>query len=276
MATKPKATEKVVTVTYNSIGDFQRAVAACPKRGDDDDSNNPDFYGTSHNQAMTDLLKGNLRAAATADALMDKLADESMVTAGMRIELSVAGYSPCVPAYLSGEPECMYANDDVTGESEPIRIFASICVSSGVSIEQLEKRGVTILALCQKLIMFRPVELYVYADTGGMNTAIIPVVKIETSPLDLATATYALTAPGFLRRLCFRWAMSNGWDSGEWAWARPPHDASAMARTRKALGMTDADLHISGAHLHDPLVKRPVEWINEQILKYSGGEVETA
>lgn len=273
MATKQSTPDKVVSTVYESIGDFQRAVAKWASQDDDSNKDQPEFYGTSHNQAMSDLLKGNLPAAAKADALMDSLTDESMDTVGLRLDCSVAGFAPNVPAYLSGDPECMYAYDEVQSESAPIRIFASVCVSAGVGQEAIEKRGVTILALCQKLVQFRPVELYVYADIGQSNTAIMPVIKIEASPLDMATATYALSSCGFLRRLCFRWANKNGWDGHSWAWGKSPNDTDALRKTRAALGLTDTDLHIPGTYLTDPLVNEPVKWINEQIAKYAGIEV---
>lgn len=255
---------------FESIGAFQAALNALP--GNDSDSQH-DFYGGSFNKAKRDLLKGNLPAAAKADALMNKLADDSMDSSGLRLDCSVAGFAPNVPAYLSGDPECMYAYDEVKSDTSPIRVFAGIGASAGLSQDDIEKRGVTILALCQKLAMIRPLELYVYGDMGDSKSAQIPVVKIETTPLDLSTATYALSHRGFLRRLCFEWSKSKGWCTGQWAWNMAPYQPEAMAKTRAALGMADGDLHIPGAYLTDPLVKKPVEWINVQIAKYAGMEV---
>jgi hypothetical protein len=252
---------------FDSIGDFRRVLDTIKVSADEAEASEWKG-GESWDDAKRNLLKGKLEAARAADKLMDKLAGEAVELETTQWEQSVAGYFPCVPAYVAGFPDAMWNQAQVTSDRAPVRVFASVCVSAGVDAEDLEKRGVAILALCQKLQSVRPVELFVYADMGGSGYALMPCIKIETSPLDLATATYALSAAGFLRQLCFGWANKHGW-SGQWAWGTDPRDKSGQRKTREALRLTDTDLLVPGGYSEDPLIKRPIEWINEQVAKYT-------
>lgn len=258
---------------YESIGEFSRELDRCNPSGSGRKAS--DFNGhESYQQARENLLKGKLSVVPRANALMDKLAGDAIELSATQWEQSVAGFIPCVPAFLSGSPESMYRPTEVKSDRAPVRVFASVCVSAGIEADDLEKRGVAILALCQKLTAIRPVELYVYADMGGTGWACIPCIKVETSPLDLATATYATSSAGFLRQLCFVWAEQRGW-CGEWAWGRSPTDAVGQSKTRKLLGLEENDLLIPGGYATDPLITKPVEWLNKQIAKYTD-ELETA
>jgi hypothetical protein len=269
-------TESVIK-TYDSIGAFCAALdAEAPadkkaKRGND-------WYGNqSWEQARKSVIEGYLDVVPKANTLIEKLAGASIELDQAQWELSMAGAFPCVPAYLADAPEAMFRQVQVKTETAPVRIFASVCCSAGVDAETLEARGVTILALCMKLTSIRPVELYVYADmggrSGGKGHAIMPCVKVETSPLDLSTATYALSHAAFLRQLCFSWAYPKGWD-GAWAWGSSPTDADSIRQTSEALGVGEHDLLIPGGYLNDPLITRPVEWINEQIARFTNAQEE--
>lgn len=217
--------------------------------------------------ARENVLKGKLDVVPKANALIDELMGDGLQLEATVWEQSVAGFFPCVPAVLADQPECMYRPSQVGSKTAPVRIFTSVCCSGGVEPSDMEKRGITILALCMKLVSVRPVELYLYADMGGDGCAVMPIIKVETSPLDLSTATYALSSAGFLRQLCFSWAESYGWET-KWAWDLAPWSEDARAKTSNALGATENDLVVIGSHLQDPLVDSPVEWINEQVTRF--------
>lgn len=264
---------KTVIATFESIGAFCAALDAevtedkKKKRGND-------WYGNqSWSEARQSVIEGKLDVVPKANALIEQLSGASIELDQAQWELSMAGAFPCVPAYLADSPESMFRQVQVKTETAPVRIFASVCCSAGVDAEALEARGVTILALCMKLTSIRPVELYVYADMGGRDHAIMPCVKIETSPLDLSTATYAMSHAAFLRQLCFSWAYPKGWD-GSWAWGSDPTSAESQRKTSEALGVGENDLLICGGYSADPLIHRPVEWINEQIARFTNAQEE--
>jgi hypothetical protein len=259
---------KSIIERYDSISAFCKALDKLPndmsyKRNRD----NNEWFGGTWEEARRNVEVGNLDVVPRANKLVDKLIGDGIELEASVWEQSVAGYLPCVPAYLSGAPDCMFVQSKVPSDTAPVRIYASACCSAGVSAKDLEKRGTTILALAMKLTAIRPVELYVYADMGGSGHAFMPCMKIETSPLDLASASYAMSHASFLRRLCFSWAEPHGWD-GSWAWGQDPTSESAQKKTRAALELGDDDLLICGGYSGDPLIDSPVEWLNEQMKKF--------
>lgn len=264
---------KTIIERFESIGAFCKTLDAVVS-DNDKAKRGTDWNGQeSWQEARTNVLKGKLDVVPKADKLIDQLTGDSIELEQTRWELSMAGAFPCVPAFLADSPESMFNQVRSPSETAPVRVFASVCCSAGVDVADLEKRGTTILALCMKLSNVRPVELYVYADMGGTGWAAIPMVKVETSPLDLSTATYALSSAAFLRQLCFSWAHPKGW-SGQWAWDESPTSASSIRKTSEALGVGADDLLIPGGYSSDPLINRPVEWLNEQIARFTATHEE--
>ena len=266
-----------VIKTYDSIGAFCATLDSTVRESDKRKRGTEWNGNQSWEQARKSIIEGHLDVVPKANALIEKLAGASIELDQAQWELSMAGAFPCVPAYLADVPEAMFRQVQVKTETAPVRIFASVCVSAALDSETLEARGTTILALCMKLTSIRPVELYVYADMGGRKNgkgyALMPCVKLETSPLDLSTATYALSHTSFLRQLCFSWAYPMGWD-GSWAWGEQPTSDSGIRKTSEALGVGEHDLLIPGGFATDPLITRPVEWINEQIARFTNAQEE--
>lgn len=262
-----------VIKTFDSIGAFCADLDTTAREADKNKRGTDWSGGQSWQEARKALLEGHMAVVPKADALIEKLAGSSIELEQSQWELSMAGAFPCVPAYLADSPEAMFRQVQVKTDTAPVRIFASVCVSAGIDSETLEARGTTILALCMKLTSIRPVELYVYADMGGRGHALMPCVKLETSPLDLSTATYALSHTSFLRQLCFSWAHPKGWD-GSWAWGMQPTSDEGIAKTKAALGVGEHDLLIPGGYSTDPLITQPVEWINEQIARFTNAQEE--
>lgn len=260
--------KQTVITHYDSIGDFRRVLDTLTPRNGDESKATAWTGGESWASAKQNLLVGKMESVPKASALLDQLAEHSIELEQTVWEPSVAGAFPLVPAFLSGQPETMLRPVPTATDRSPVRVYASVCCSAGVDADDLEKRGIAILALCQKLGAVRPIELFIYADMGGSDHAFMPCVKVETSPLDLATATFALTSAGFLRQLCFGWANQYGWGGG-WAWGEDPTSASSQRRTREALGLSETDLLVPGGFVTDPLIRKPVEWINEKVAFYT-------
>lgn len=262
---------------YESIGEFLREVERQPRhRKDADDSswhNRQTF-----DQALENIRKGRPESVAKAAKLFEELSSDSIETSQLQWQYDLAGAIPCVPSYLAGEPMSMRRAIPVKVNTAPVCVFASVCMSAGFNQEHIEKRGIAILALCQKLSNFRPLELYLYADIEGSREnggAAIPVIKLETSPLDLTTASYAITDAAFLRHLCFKWGYQHGFETS-WAWHEDPNSQRAQVKIRQELKAETQDLIIPGGYYQDPIIREPVKWINEQLKKYVdfGNDVE--
>jgi len=256
---------------FDSVGAFAEHVRAIPP-GRYRTSNRPqNWAGELLADALEHILTGYQAGTNRARELFDQLTDAMPETARPSWDLSVAGQFPCVPAYLAGVPDCMYRRDSRKTDSAPLRVFASIGVSGGITAADAERRGAAVLALCMKLEAVRPVELYLYSDMGGSGYACTPIVRVQTQPLDLASASYAMANIATLRRICFRFVdyhTNNLWQGG-WAWDLDPSHSVARDATRAAVGATADDLVIPAMYVDDPCVTTPVEWINRQLNRYA-------
>lgn len=269
---------------YDSVGEFSAALNRTEAKHREQHRPSSFNGNTTLADAQAGMLKGNLSEVPAAEKLLDSLLDAPVEFDVPQWELSVAGQMACVPAYLAGHPESMYRRVEVRSERAPVRIYASVCVSGGLSTDQLRQRGTSILALAMRLAEIRPVELHLFADMGnyGGSTAFMPVIRLDTSPLDLCAASYCLTHPGFLRQACFTWAewaskqtVGKGWD-GAWAWNTDPNSAESLRKTRDLLKAGPDDLVIPGGFAHDPMITQPVKWLNDKIAKYVNAVEENA
>lgn len=186
------------------------------------------------------------------------------------LEYGVAGHAPCVPSFLAGSPESMMTLSNQHC-SQGARLFISVCVSAGISPEEAEQRGIAALALALRLSRSRPVELWAFADLGANDSdAYIPMVRIETTPLDVASAAFMLCNVLALRRLCFGAGERHGFN-GMWAWGSYPGAPGYEARLRDHLELAPTDLMLSGGFLLDKNRGSPREWVNEKFREFNEG-----
>lgn len=258
------STPKSTLVQFASLREFW---TACPEKAPAGWGMNEveEWSGNqTYTEARANLWKGFPDAVKRSDKLLAKIEAEGIELRQESWDTDLIGYFPCVPAFVSGDPDCMFTPIDECSQTAPMRVYASVCLSAGFESDDLEKRGVAILALVRKLSLIRPVELYLYADQAGKQ----PVIRMETCPLDLITASYALSNAGFLRKLCFGWGYTgNGFDGG-WAYGWGGGTADAA---RKALGADPTDLVIPGSHYSNAdLLKDPVKWVNDHVIQYAG------
>lgn len=257
------------------MGEFSRDL---PKRGYTRSGGS--YYGNdreewngeqTYQEAKENIWRGDTDALETSNDLLSRLEGDG-------IELSIpywdndrTGFIPCVPSFLAGSPDSMRRLQEMPSESAPIKIFSDVCLSGGFSADRLAKRGAAILALARKLQAIRPVELYLFASMYGNKSdkygaCAIPVIKIDTNPLDLTTVSYAMANPGFLRQVCFGWGYQHGFD-GSWAWNSNPE--RNRDKFRKYFELSETDLLIDGAYLSDQLMREPLEWVNDQVRRYA-------
>jgi hypothetical protein len=259
-------------VFYDSIGEFHASLpdeSKISSRGGRAERWNGD---QTYTQARDNLFRGDPDTLAASEKLLAKIETDGLELAQAYWDNDRVGYIPCIPSFLAGSPESMRRLQESQTDTAPIKIFNDVCLSRGFSSRELARRGTAILALARKLQAVRPVELWLYASMHGRDakdgtgSCAIPVIKIDTSPLDLTTASYALANAGFLRQLCFGWGDARGF-SGSWAWNGMP--GSNHKRIMEVLKAEETDLVIDGAYLSDQLMSDPLQWVNNQIRKYS-------
>ena len=228
--------------------------------------------GLSPDRAKDFLLTGDPSQVAKSDEYMERL--ESLIkidTHAMQWRDSVAGAFPNIPAYISGHPLAMRQRVRNASEFAPLAIVVDTVISAGISEETIQKRGSTILALVRLLGAVRPLELYVCAGMGARSGgAHWYFAKINTNPLDLASAGFALCHPSFPRGVCYETARTHQ-DKFDGRW--PYHNAGPVAEfhtvCKQWLPHIEEFLALPGAYYDDPAVTDPEKWIREQLAIFA-------
>lgn len=257
-------------VRYDSLTEFSESLPKTTPRANHDLDEIDEWSGKqTYSEARARLWSGFPEAVKRSDAILEKLESEGIELKQQSWDTELQGYFPCVPAFVSGDPDCMFIPVDEQSNTAPMRVFASVCLSAGFSKQELETRGIAILALVRKLSLIRPVEFWLYGDMYGSQ----PCIRIETLPMDLTSASYAISNAGFLRKLCFGWGYDGRGFDGSWAsWG----GHMPIEKAREALGATNDDLVIPGSYLNRDDLKDPVKWVNNRVVKYTGLEKSEA
>lgn len=219
--------------------------------------------------------QGNAAIVPAAERLIDRL---TAICGTERIswQPDVCGAYPIVPEFLAGVPECMRRRVSVPDERAPINIHVSVSASAGVSAEQIEARGAAILALVLLLSRDRPISLNVLEigrrEDGADSVLSVP---INTTPLDVATAAWALSSAAFFRRLILGVHCAINPAASSFPSDHSTNRAGCMRRICTELGGDpERDLLIDGVRVGDAMLNDPVAWVQEQLDRYGQTEQE--
>lgn len=235
-------------------------------------------WGQAPESLCQKFLSGDESYVASAEQYLDKLNDILPETLRNEWHADVFGPVISVPDYLSNSP-LPFRRERVSESScAPIRIVASLTSSAGVSHEHLKERGIVILALLMKLQQVRPVDLILYCemDCDGYNTGMgIASLNIESRPLSIAHALVALSDSMIARQIFYNCisaeainrkfrGSAGGWPEG---FVYGGNNTKYFEQVKKEFGMTDGELYIPPTYLTDPIVNKPLEWLNENLQK---------
>ena len=254
---------------FDSLADFARACDALPadiKRRFSDES----WTGETFSESLRLASSGGTEAhVPAAEAMLSQIHASLPETAARRWVLDHAGAFPCVPAYLAGEPENMWAAADMPADTSPVRIFVCSTSSAGVSHHDLQRRGCAALALVMLASRTRPVELYSYAHVAeigrGVGDAVI-VQRLQSHPLMLSEVAYVLTSAGWARNLTYAVLAHRG-ASLHWGGATKRDGYQAGSATRSLLALEPQDVLIGPARLYDPAVSDPVGFVHRELAR---------
>lgn len=238
---------------------------------------------TTWDQAATRAGLGHDEAVPQAKKLLDKL-EASISVETIAYTSSVAGVFPNVPEYLAGEPECMMEPTPTDSDMAPMAVYVDLTTSAGITADQYRKRGIAVLALAMMLSQVRPISLHVCTVMGGSQIKTgekvsIVTSRIETAPLDLARAAYAMTDAAVPRRLFYAIADRQHNFYGDWPTLKDASYGNATSpeyvkRVRELLDLSDEVLYIPAVSLFTgeakQMVEKPVDWINAKLALYGG------
>ena len=265
-------------IAFDSMVDLQRYMKPSMCHGSDEGGS---WYGNlTAAQSLAMLTTGDQSRVAAAQQMMDKF-DIRLDTAGQQLGYGVAGFMPCVPEYLGGSPDSMFCMEEVQSSSQPIKVLVDLTSSAGILQEAISRRGTTILAAVLALSATRAVQLEVVttldcADAYRKNRINFSATRcaINSAPLDLGSACYALCHAGFARHVMYGASIHNFKSPGRWA-SCPGVEMSqtrAPSTIAKILELLEEDpettLWIPGIHLHDDILLQPEKWISSVLAKY--------
>ena len=141
-----------------------------------------------------------------------KMADLRRTGRVPSLDTDVCGFLPDVPAFLSGDPSCMWSEGEEDGVQAPIlSIGVGVRAPSFATSEQKVNYGAAILSVVDELENKGVrVELWaVYANEKGTDkTDFRVLIKAAEESWSPNSAAFALCHPAYHRRLMFRLAES--------------------------------------------------------------------
>jgi hypothetical protein len=249
-----------------------------------------DWLGGSRRAALDKSIHGDRTNLAAAQAMMAEF-DNVVSREAVEEVAEVFGCYPCIPEVLNGEPECMRMPVAMRSEGAPLRIVIDLTTSGGIGHEDIATRGVAALALVWQLSAVRPVELEVCAALGGgerrsgtgNDRVCVASVRINTAPLDLATACYMITSPGFHRGLLYDvlevFNCGGGWPNLDGCPYGQMSHPDSIARMTAVVAADSGDevLFLPALSMYESeAVKNPRAWIKRMYDRYSPGYEEPA
>jgi hypothetical protein len=279
-------------VSFDSVGEWARKYREIYGAGDYGTTDTSWFNGETGADSVRLAQQGDDRLVAQAATMLDQF-NLAIETTGVQRMASPFGAYPIVPEFLSGYPDCMRRNVHVEGESMPLRVVVGLTSSGAISSEQLLRRGVAILAFVMAAGKCRPVQLEVLAALSGCEMAngedyTIVRAPIASSPLDLASACYALTSAGFQRRIgygiCDALRVGKitrpdgeryGREGSHGMWQKLRAEGKLRARhtggdaydrrMRELLDLSEEDVYVPEIYLYDEAVNEPLTWIRNRL-----------
>lgn len=219
------------------------------------------WVGETYDQTLERTTSGNLNLIPKAEALLSKI-EVDLDNHSPEWGHSVAGSYPDIPAFLSGDPECMMTRIMRPSEKAPIRVFVCTTSSASIDAQTLLARGIAALALVMQLVkQGRPIELWTFTQLCGNakhdgNTCLM--VRMPTAPIDMARIAHCLSACSFDRTLAMAFGYAKTGFEGQWAQERD---------VRKLVNAGPSDIVLNEARYEDDLVRTPVLWIQRELAK---------
>lgn len=278
------------TITFDSMADL--AAYMTPDKCLHHGGNGTNWFGgATAEQAIKMLTTGDTSMVAEAERMLSKF-DIHISTVGAQMDASVAGFAPCVPAFLGGSPESMFDMLECESNTAPLKVIVDPSSSAGIEVDVLRKRGATILAAVMALSATRPVQLelvcqldcaearcFLRPDRAGLHRYCAIRIPINSTPLDLPTACFGLSHQGFARRVAYGLAKHEYGSPLQWGVIpgvnmMAPREEATVRACIDLLGEDyDNTLFIPASFLQDPIVEEPLKWVSAVLAKYGQPEL---
>jgi hypothetical protein len=182
------------------------AESASIRRGEDE------WAGGSWHGAVAMMRDGWHEGSRQIDAIMATLPEAVALADAWQLE--AAGRFPCVPAFIAGDPECMWQTYETEATKPRICLVVSSYYHCGVNAEEVLRYGAAVGATLRALeAAGHGVAIYSVAKSHSRASAAQAIVVRDFGePLDTSVVAFAFH-PAFLRRILF----ANAELTQEWA-----------------------------------------------------------
>lgn len=216
------------------------------------------------------LESGSDANVQAAKDLLTKF-QENVEVPSHKWETRMVGAFPNVPAFLAGEPETMWAREEITSDRSPLRIWMGLTSSAGITPAQLTQRGCVLAAFAIALSEKRPVYISPYVNNSdGYTQHALVSWDIHTSPLVLAELLGCVSSSQVTRNAgLLATYLLNPQTSGHWS-----KYEESETEMRRRLNAAPADMYLPPIHLYDPMLADPIKWLQENIARYGSDDAD--
>lgn len=225
-------------------------------------------FGVSPDEAVTRATHGDPKVTPSFIEGLDRLETDTEESPRRRWTPSVAGGRVSVPAYLAGHPHSMRRRTPREIAARHVAVYVDVAASAGTSAQDMLARGTAVLALLEYLTRTQvAVDLFLVLDVGGgwdssESSDITHVIRIPSTPLDLATAGFAIAHPAFARGVMYGVAQREGF-TGSWSSLRTRCGREGYApKIRARLGLAPTDIYVPALTYED---RYDASWVEAQI-----------
>lgn len=209
------------------------------------------------------LTHGDNTNVQAAESLLEELSIQVDVpTQTWRNDL--VGAFPNVPAYVSGDPECMWYRAADLSDRTPVRIYVGIASTWYITEEQLRARGIALAAFAIALSNQRPVYVTPFVNGHDYNNQHKAIISwdLVTSPLVLSELLGCVSNPSVTRHIHIPAVLHLNHNINR---------SVPFANITQAdlPNFTEQDIYLPPIVGTDPLLNNPVKWIKDTLAKYS-------
>lgn len=227
--------------------------------------------GMSGKEACKAAREGDLSLVERAEDILREIETHIAEGTEMVLEPSVNGRRPHVPSFIAGAPKSMRRRMPREGSGKSVRIFVQLSAASLISGDQLLKRGCAVIALIESLQRSQVhVDLFLtyrgaFSESRRHELGFGVIVPIESQPLDLSVAGFAMAHPAFMRNVMFSYADMLFSKS---TFATGPMSTGAM---RELFELEADDVYVPRANHDDRnIYTNPTAWVQKHLSQITG------
>lgn len=224
--------------------------------------------GVTPSEAIELAETGDPRLVSAQSEAVNRVAAGLAATPTMTSVRAMSGARVDVGAYLGGSPRCMVRRVRAPRPVRHVAVYVNGACGADISARNMLVRGATVVGLLEALQTQQiGVDLFLVVGTHGRSDgSCFQVIRIDSQPLDLSVASFAIAHPAFTRNVAYYLAETlDQFNGHDWPAIRSDAD------TRKALGLEAGDIYIQAPANRDAnIISDPATFVQNHISQLTG------